>query len=184
MTSIRVAFDVDRHLTVSALATMAYMGIWTDIDWIFEYSNVHALRLLKDSEKERRVRDFKSFLKHYEKECASMQQPNVTLSPLSKQPTTSYGSLHDVRDRCPWMWESWSPSIFPDLAPFDFDVYPEVKSQLNGCRFSSLPELRSATANIISQYNQDWFRAVFNKWVKRHRICIAYKANTLRKNDK
>jgi len=69
MTSIRVAFDVDRHLTVSALATMAYMGIWTVFMILTEYlnmSNVHALCLLKDSEKERRVRDLKSFLKHYE----------------------------------------------------------------------------------------------------------------------
>ena len=32
--------------------------------------NVYAPRMLKDSEKERRVRDSKSFLKHYEKDCA------------------------------------------------------------------------------------------------------------------
>jgi len=62
----------------------------------------------------------------------------------------------------------------PDLAPFDFDVCPKVKSQIKGRRFSSLPELRSTSANIISQYNQDWYRATFNKWVKRHRECIAY----------
>ena len=62
----------------------------------------------------------------------------------------------------------------PDLAPFGFDVYPKVKSQLKGRRFSSLPELRSASASIISQYNQDWYRAIFNKWVKRHRTCTAY----------
>ena len=60
------------------------------------------------------------------------------------------------------------------LAPFDFDVYPKAKSQLKDRRFSSHPELRSATANIISQYNQDWSRAIYNKWVKRHRKCIAY----------
>ena len=116
ITSILDEFDIDRRLTVSALATMAYVGIWTVFMILTEYlnmSNVHALCLLKDSKKERRVRDLKSFLKHYEKECASMQQPNVTLSPLSKQPTTSYGSIHIVRARCPWIWESWSPCIFP-----------------------------------------------------------------------
>ena len=62
----------------------------------------------------------------------------------------------------------------PDLASFHFDVCFKVKSQLKGRRFSSLPELRSASVNIISQYNQDWYRAIFNKWVKRHRKCIAY----------
>ena len=59
----------------------------------------------------------------------------------------------------------------PYLSPFDIDVYPKVKSQLKGRRFSSHPELRSASANIISQYNQDGSRAIFNK---RHRKCIAY----------
>ena len=60
------------------------------------------------------------------------------------------------------------------LAPFDFDVCPKVKLQFKGRRFSSLPEFRSASANIISQYNQDWYRAIFNKWVKQHRKCIVY----------
>ena len=42
------------------------------------------------------------------------------------------------------------------LAPFDFDVYPKVKSQLKGPPIFIHPELYSASANIISQYNQDW----------------------------
>ena len=62
----------------------------------------------------------------------------------------------------------------PYLAPFVFDVYPKVKSQLKGRRFSSHPELLSATANLISQYNQDSSRAISNKWVKQHQKCIAY----------
>ena len=76
--SIRDAHDIDRRLTVSALATTAYVSIWTVFTILTEYlnmSNVHAPRMLKDSEKERRVRDSNSFLKHYEKECAlSMKQ--------------------------------------------------------------------------------------------------------------
>ena len=66
------------------------------------------------------------------------------------------------------------PPYSPDLAPFDFAVFPEVKSQLNGRRFSTLSELRSITSNIISQYGQDWYRDIFDKWVKRHRQCVAY----------
>ena len=68
--------------------------------------------------------------------------------------------------------------IPPYLAPFDFALLPEVKSQLKGHRFSSLTltilELRSPTANIISQYNQDWYRVIFDKWVKGDRKCVAY----------
>ena len=62
----------------------------------------------------------------------------------------------------------------PYLVLFVVDVYHRVKSQLKVRRFSSYPELRSTTANIISQYNQDWYRAIFNTWMKRHRKCIAY----------
>ena len=68
----------------------------------------------------------------------------------------------------------------PYLVLFVVDVYPRVKSQLKGRRFSSYPELRSTTANIISQYNQDWYRAIFNAWMKRYRKCIAYNGE----NDK
>ena len=78
ITSILDKFDIDLRLTVSALATMAYVSIWTVFRILPEYlnmSNVHAPRMLKDREKERPVRYSKSFLKHYEKECAlSMKQ--------------------------------------------------------------------------------------------------------------
>ena len=57
---------------------MAYVSIWTVFTILIEYlnmSNVHAPRMLKDSEKERRVRDTKSYVIRYEKECAqSMKQ--------------------------------------------------------------------------------------------------------------
>ena len=47
---------------------MTYVIIWTVFTILTEYlnmSNVHAPRMLKDNEKERRVRDSKSLLKHY-----------------------------------------------------------------------------------------------------------------------
>jgi len=58
--SIRDEFDIDRHLTVSALVTMSYVSYMTLFTIQTEYlnmSNVHAPRMLKDSEKKRRVRD-------------------------------------------------------------------------------------------------------------------------------
>ena len=54
ITSIRDALDIDLCLTVSALATMAYVSIWTDFMTLTEYlhtSNVHAPQILKDSER-------------------------------------------------------------------------------------------------------------------------------------
>jgi len=58
VTSIRDALDIDLRVTVWALANMAYVSIWTVFMILTEYlhmSNVYAPRLLKDSEKERRV---------------------------------------------------------------------------------------------------------------------------------
>ena len=82
--SIRDAHDIDLRLTVSALIpTLVYLSIWTVFMILTEYlnmSNVYAPRMLKDSEKERRVRDSKSFVKHYNKECAqSMKQSGVPI---------------------------------------------------------------------------------------------------------
>ena len=92
-----------------------------------------------------------------EKECAlSMKQswvpiehyrlhqdnspPQTAASTLLELDVLGFGRVHHL-------------PYSPDLAPFDFDICPQVKSQLKGRRFSSHPELRSATAN--SQYNQD-----------------------------
>ena len=87
--------------------------------------------------------------------------PHTVASILLQLDVLGFGRV----DHCPY-------STY--LATFDFDVYLKVKSQLKGRWYSSRPELCSATANIISQYNQDWYRAFFNTWVKQHWKCIAY----------
>jgi len=73
---------------------MAYVSIWTVFSILTEYlnmSNVHAPRMLKDSEKERHVKDSKSFLKHYEKECAlSMKQSGFQLNTIVFIKTTHH----------------------------------------------------------------------------------------------
>ena len=159
---------------------MAYVSIWTVFMVLTEYlhmSNVYATCMMKDSEKEKRVGDSKSFLQHYEKECAlSMKQSGVPIEhyrihPNNSPPHTATSTLLELDvlgfgvDHFPYS---------PDLAPFAFYVYPKVKSQLKGRRFSSLSKLHTASANIILQYNQDWSRVIFNKWVKRHQKCLAY----------
>jgi histone-lysine N-methyltransferase SETMAR len=37
------------------------------------------------------------------------------------------------------------PPYSPDLAPFDFAIFPVIKSQLKGQKFTSLHELSTAT---------------------------------------
>ena len=159
ITSIRDEFDIDRR---SALATMVYVSILTEY---LNMSNVHVPHILRDSEKERRVRDSNSFFKtlwkgmrtkyeairvpieHY-RHHKDKSPPHMAASTMLELDILSCGRV----DHLPYS---------PYLAPFDFDVYPKVNSQLKSRRFPSYPELRSATANIISQYNQDWSRVIY-----------------------
>ena len=121
ITSIRDESDIDRRLTVSAfIATMAYVSIWTGFTILTEYfhmSNVHTPCMLKDIEKEKACERFEIVFKTL---CTRMRTNNEAirgsngrLSSSTKQLTTSYGNIHTVRARCPWIWENWSPCIFP-----------------------------------------------------------------------
>ncbi|KAH3807730.1 hypothetical protein DPMN_136078 [Dreissena polymorpha] len=60
----------------------------------------------------------------------------------------------------------------PDLAPMDFRVFPEVKSQLRGIRFASKQKLTVAAKRIVSSFDADWYRDTFDKWISRHIKCI------------
>ena len=59
----------------------------------------------------------------------------------------------------------------PDLAPIDFRVFPEVKSQLRGIHFNSANELMLKTQGIISSFDSQWYRDTYDKWVTRYRKC-------------
>ena len=66
------------------------------------------------------------------------------------------------------------PPYSPDLAPFDFAIFPTIKAQLKGKRFSSLQELRNETSLITRQYGPEWYADIYNQWVRRHRRCIEH----------
>lgn len=69
----------------------------------------------------------------------------------------------------------------PDLAPMDFAVFPRLKSELRGRRFENLDELRLATRSVVSHFEKDWYREVFDKWVDRHKRCITAKGEYFEK---
>ena len=64
------------------------------------------------------------------------------------------------------------PPYSPDLAPMDFRVFPEVKAQLRGIKFSSANELMQQTQRIVSSFDSQWYRDTFDKWIMRHRKCV------------
>ena len=66
------------------------------------------------------------------------------------------------------------PPYSPDLGPFDFAIFPAIKSQLKGRRFESLQELSVATREVTSQYDSSWYADIYRQWVHRHQRCIQH----------
>ena len=64
------------------------------------------------------------------------------------------------------------PPYTPDLAPMDFHVFSEVKSQIRGVHFSSADELVHETQRKVSLFDPQWYRDTYSKWVTCHMKCI------------
>jgi histone-lysine N-methyltransferase SETMAR len=70
----------------------------------------------------------------------------------------------------------------PDMAPMDFRVFPTVKSALKGRKFDSFQELSFATQKVVADFDQEWYRAVFDQWIYRHHRCIELGGDYVEKN--
>lgn len=64
------------------------------------------------------------------------------------------------------------PPYSPDLAPLDFAYFPKLKSHLRGNHFQDRDEIRFAIRNFNRGIDSQWYRGVYDKWVKRHQKCI------------
>lgn len=73
------------------------------------------------------------------------------------------------------------PPYSPELAPVDFAIFPEFKSQLRGQRFCSVEDLKQSTAEIIAQYDSNWNSGIFDQWETRHERCVFYKEDCFKK---
>ena len=60
----------------------------------------------------------------------------------------------------------------PDLAPCDFALFPDLKKQLKGKRFSDFDELQTTARALLYSYSSDWFHRAFQAWVEQHRRCV------------
>ena len=60
----------------------------------------------------------------------------------------------------------------PDLAPFDFALFPRLKEDLRGVRYQDLHELRMAVRTKVAEYGKDWYGQIFRQWVERHHKCV------------
>lgn len=66
------------------------------------------------------------------------------------------------------------PPYNPDLAPMDFDIFPKLKSALQGIKFHDFGELKRATVtlNAFRFLDTDWCQSVYDKWVARIKKCV------------
>ena len=61
------------------------------------------------------------------------------------------------------------PHYIPDLAPFDFWLF----SNLSGCPYEIIEEMKEAVAKVIDTLTQEDFHVAFQKLLERYNKCIA-----------
>lgn len=64
------------------------------------------------------------------------------------------------------------PAYSPDLAPSDFWLFPKLKSQLRGRRFSNRQALGQAVGQVINSITSDEWSGCFDEWKRRLQSCI------------
>ena len=61
----------------------------------------------------------------------------------------------------------------PDLAPFDFWLFPKLKEQFRGCCYETIEEMKKAVTKIIETLTQEDFHGALQKLLERYNKCIA-----------
>jgi hypothetical protein len=53
------------------------------------------------------------------------------------------------------------PSYLPDLAPFDFALFPKLKMKLKGQRFGTVPDIQRELQVVLDSMKEDYFHSDF-----------------------
>ena len=51
----------------------------------------------------------------------------------------------------------------PDLAPYDFFLFPKLKENLKGCCYETIEEMKEAVTKVIDMLTQEEFHGAFQK---------------------
>ena len=65
------------------------------------------------------------------------------------------------------------PPYSPDLASFDFWLFPKLKEKLRDCRYETIEEMKEAVTKVIDTLTQKDFHGAFQKLLERYNKCIA-----------
>ena len=64
------------------------------------------------------------------------------------------------------------PPYGPDLAPYDFCLFPKLKEKLRGCHYETI-EMKEAVTKDIDTLTQKDFHGAFQKLLEWYNKCIA-----------
>ena len=65
------------------------------------------------------------------------------------------------------------PHYSPDVAPYDFWLFPRLKEKLRGCRYERIEEMKEAVTEVIDTFTQEDFHGAFQKLLERYNRYIA-----------
>ena len=60
------------------------------------------------------------------------------------------------------------PSYCPNLAPYDFCLFPKLKEKLRFCRYETIEEMKEAVTKVIDTLTQEDLHGVFQKFLERY----------------
>ena len=64
------------------------------------------------------------------------------------------------------------PPYSPDLAPCDFWLFPKLKENLRGNRYSTIEDMKEAVTRVLNTLTQEDFQGAFQKLLERYNKCI------------
>ena len=73
------------------------------------------------------------------------------------------------------------PPYSPDLAPYDFFLFPNMKTWLGGKKFSSNEEVIAETEAYFAEFEKSYFLEGLRKWPKRWEKCVDLKGDYVEK---
>ena len=65
------------------------------------------------------------------------------------------------------------PPYSPDLAPYDFWLFPKLKEKLRGSHYETIEEMKEVVMKVIDMLTQENFHGVFQKLLEWYNKCIA-----------
>ncbi|KYN09459.1 PREDICTED: uncharacterized protein LOC108769730 [Trachymyrmex cornetzi] len=76
------------------------------------------------------------------------------------------------------------PPYSPDLAPYDFFLFPKLKRPMKGRRYATIEEIKTASKEELNKITKNDFLKCFEDWRKRWHKCIISDGDYFEKGTK